>query len=60
MEDMPLSEAIRIARKTLAETYDLVLVSAPGDKGQMIGRGPDGNAAARAYNRLAAFHSEAV
>lgn len=56
---MDLTEAIRIARKTLAEHFDLKLRDTPKG-GRMFGVGTDeATEAADAYNTLAAFHPKA-
>jgi hypothetical protein len=54
-ETMSLYEAVRIARKFMAETGGLSLHVTPGEPGYMVAS-HDGVLAA-AYNRLAKFHA---
>lgn len=57
---MELTEAVRVARKNLADTFNLKLLAddtRPG-KMRMYGSGDLGNEAADAYNRLAEFHAK--
>lgn len=53
VESMTVAEAIRIARKNLADTHDLRLVG-----NRMYGRGAAGSEAGRAYNKLAEIHGD--
>jgi len=52
-KEMTMAEAVGIARRTLAEHYDLYLIDS-----KMNGRNLEGHKAADAYNKLAEKHYE--